>query len=150
MLRCLRENVALNGEHVQSAVSVHHLRWGDGGHIAALKKLWPSGFDTIITSDTLYYRPEDTYDDLATTIRTLASADATVVLSYMVRHGEEHLFAELLASGGAIANSSESLQGDAVERPQFDIVHRNAADEASLSLPTHATRVVELQRRPTK
>ena len=143
VLEELRGNVALNPARVQSVVSVEELQWGNAEHIAALLRRWPGGFDTIVASDVLYYKPEETYDALAQTIRALAAPAARVVLAYMVRHGHEHTFADLLITGGAVlpGSSAESDVG-----PLFEVVGRNAADEASRTAATHATRVVELQR----
>ena len=119
------------------------LSWADSRHIRALQRRYPSGFDTIVTSDTLYYRPEQTYDALASTIRALAAADAQIVLGYMVRHGSEERFVDLLTSGGTI-NGDAARDDDAV--PRFEVVWRNAADEFSRTAATHAPRVVELRR----
>ena len=106
VLQTLRDNVALNGEPVRSRVSVAELRWGDAAHAAALRRRFPSGFDTIVSSDTLYYNPEETYDALAWTIRTLAAESARVVLAYMVRHGQEHALVDMLISGGHAGGGS--------------------------------------------
>ena len=142
------------------------------GFRTALLAKFPSGFDTLISSDTLYYKPEETYDALATTIRTLAAPNATVILAYMVRHGHEHGFVDLLVSGGTVASNNNNLvdggsvasggsaaqqdaEGSAPEEeaegeravPRFEVVSRNAADLASQTAASHATRVVELRRR---
>ena len=122
------DNVTQLNGWATDTVSVAELRWGDGGHIAAMREAWPHGFDTIVASDLLYY-PPDTYGALAETIRAVAAAHASVVLSYRVRHGHEHTFVDLLRDGGT-----------------FECTLRGAADEASLSAPSHATRVVELSR----
>lgn len=91
-----------------------------------------------------YYRPEETYDELAQTIRALAADDARVVLAYMVRHGHEHTFAELLTGGGSVApRAAGTGPGSEV---LFEVAGRNAADDASRAEPSHATRVVELRR----
>ena len=155
VLRTLSENVALNPAHVQAAVSVEHLRWGDRSHIDALRARWPSGFDTIVASDILYYKPEETYDTLAYTIRELAADGARGVLSYMVRHGAEHTFVDLLESGSALGcmDSQGSIESDSEQQPTsqvvFNVVYRNAADEFSRTdTQTFAPRIVELERVP--
>ena len=61
----------------------------------------------------------------------------------MVRHGHEHTFVELLCTGGTAAGGAAD---EARAVPRFEVVSRNAADEASLETPSHATRVVELRR----
>tara|TARA_B110001452_G_scaffold197854_1_gene167795 strand:- start:341 stop:1111 length:771 start_codon:yes stop_codon:yes gene_type:complete len=128
-LEALAENVTQLNRWATDTVSVAELRWGDGEHLAALRKAWPHGFDTVVASDLLYYPPE-TYGALAETIRAVAAAaDTSVVLSYRVRHGQEHTFVDLLREGG-----------------EFECTRRGAADEASLSASSHATRVVELSR----
>lgn len=162
VLQELRENVALNPVSVQSVVTVAPLQWGEASHMDALLQQFPGGFDTIISSDTLYYKPEETYDALATTIRSLAAPDATVILAYMVRHGHEHQFVDLLVSGSSVAQQAgaepeeeEENDGEANGNgngngnygvPLFDVVSRNAADVASPTTASHATRVVELRR----
>ena len=102
VLQSLRDNLALNSRRVQSTVSVAELRWGDEAQHAQLLKRHPSGFDVIVSSDTLYYKPEETYKEMASTIRALAAADCRVILTYMVRHGHEHTFIDdyLLGDGG--------------------------------------------------
>ena len=152
VLEALRGNVAINPAHIQSVVSVEELQWGDDKQIAALLRRWPSGFDTIVASDVLYYKPEETYDALAKTIRTLAATDAQVILAYMVRHGHEHTFADLLVTGGAVLPATPAAtpkSSGALSVPLFEVVGRNAADEALLTTATHATRVVQLQRSHT-
>ena len=67
------------------------------------------------------------YDGLETTIRTLAAADAVVVLSYPVRHGDEHTFMERL-------------------RPEFECSSREPTSEDEPSATESALRVVELRR----
>lgn len=150
VLQTLEENVAQNSAAVQSAVSVEELRWGDHSHIAALRKRWPDGFDTIVASDILYYKPEETYDSLAETIRALAAPDARVVLAYMVRHGHEHTFCDLLETGGRVECASPRAADALPPAPApmlFDVVGRNAADEFSLTAASHAPRVVEFVAR---
>lgn len=140
-LQTLADNVALNAERCP-AVSVSALEWGNLAHIAALRNAWPGGFDTILASDVLYYDPDDTYDKLALTLRALVSSsvDATIVLSYRVRHGAEHTFLERL-----LRPAAPGLDDDNSGAP-FECVGRGAADAASLSEPSFATRVVELRR----
>ena len=156
VLQELRMNVALNPASVQSAVSVEPLQWGDTSHMAALLARFPSGFDTIISSDTLYYKPEETYDALATTIRSLSSPNATVVLAYMVRHGHEHSFVDLLVTGNSVVPQATDIVEEANEEeaegtrrrvPQFEVASRNAADLASPTTASHATRVVHVELR---
>jgi predicted nicotinamide N-methyase len=157
VLQTLRDNVALNGEPVRSRVSVAELRWGDAAHAAALRRRFPSGFDTIVSSDTLYYNPEDTYDALAWTIRTLAAESARVVLAYMVRHGQEHALVDMLISGGHAGgpcgraarahHDAESGEGEVKMVPRFELLGQNAAEEFSrTAINSHAPRVVELVR----
>jgi predicted nicotinamide N-methyase len=95
-LASLAENAKLNGERA-AAVSVTPLRWGNGEHIAELCASWPEGFETILGSD-LLYSPRN-YDALEVTIRALAAANVTIVLSFPIRHGEEESFIERLAEG---------------------------------------------------
>ena len=101
-LAVLHDNVALNGERAASA-SVAELHWGCEPHLAAVLECWPKRFDTLVASDVLYYKPEETYDDLARTIRALAADEARVVLSYVERHGREHTFVERLLADSAFA-----------------------------------------------
>lgn len=139
VLRALAQNVADNPASVQAAVSVRRLRWGSRADIAALRARWPAGFDTIVMSDTLYYKPEDTYAGLAATIRALAAAEARVAISYMVRHGREHSFVDLLRAGGG---------GDGGPRFELvgggDVAGEHAERECLAAAPLNATRVVEL------
>lgn len=137
-LAVLEENVALNGERA-AAVRVQPLRWGCSEHIDQLREIAPAGFDTICASDVLYY-PQSTYAALATTIRALAADDAAVVLSYRVRHGLEHTFIDRLLY-------AEGAADPPFDGPIFECVARGAADAASLSSPSFATRVVELRAR---
>ena len=153
-LETLALNVALNSAHVQAAVGVEALCWGDSSQIAALLQRHPRGFSAVLLSDLLYYKPEETYDTLAATIRALAAADARVILSYRVRHGMEHTFVDLLTKGGTVvdaaAAAAAAAAADAASSrappPMFEIVYTNAANEASLSEASHATRLVELRR----
>ena len=129
-LELLAENVELNGAGAQKLISVAPLQWGNQAHIDSLREQYPSGFDVIVASDTLYYEPESTYAELAVTIRSLAAPEASIILSYVVRHGQEHSFVNML------------LEHD------FECVGRSAADDFSLNEPTHAPRVVELRGVP--
>ncbi len=146
MLAALEDNVALNSSRT-AGVSVAELRWGCAEQIAELRSAYaPGGFDTILGSDLLYYKPEQTYEALATTIRALAAADAAVVLSYRVRHGEEHTFVDALTSvGHSGGDGGEGGKGGA--SVHFELAQRGAADLASLSQATQATRVVEMRAR---
>ena len=91
-------------------------RWGDAQQIAELLTLRAArGFDTITASDVLYYPPA-TYRALAQTIRALSAADGAVVLSYRVRHGDEHGFIDLLTAADATDGTP----------PLFECVHRGA------------------------
>ena len=101
-LAVLHDNIVLNGERA-AAASVCELRWGDEPQVAALRERWPHGFDTVVASDVLYYKPEETYDDLAQAIRALAAAEARVVISYVERHGREHTFIDRLLDDEAFA-----------------------------------------------
>jgi len=116
-LAALAENAALNGSRA-AAVSVAELRWGDAEQITELLAQ-RGGFDTITASDVLYYPPA-TYRALAQTIRALAAADGAVVLSYRVRHGDEHGFVDLLMA----ANAADGAP------PPFECVHRGTAEAA--------------------
>ena len=116
-LATLAENAALNGSRA-AAVSVAELRWGDAAQIAELHAQW-RGFDTIMASDVLYYLPA-TYSALAQTIRALAAADGVVVLSYRVRHGNEHGFVDLLTA----ASEADGAP------PLFECVHWGTAEAA--------------------
>ena len=92
-------------------------RWGDAEQIAELLTLRAArGFDTITASDVLYYPPA-TYRALAQTIRALSAADGAVVLSYRVRHGDEHGFVDLLTAADAADGRP----------PLFECVHRGTA-----------------------
>lgn len=90
----LAENIAINGKHAASA-SVAALRWGDDEHLAALTASWPVGFETLVGSDVLY--SPRMYEALATSILALAAPNALLVLSYPLRHGDEHTFYARLA-----------------------------------------------------
>ena len=95
-------------------------RWGDAEQIAELlAQRAPRGFDTIMASDVLYYPPA-TYRALAQTIRALSAADGAVVLSYRVRHGDEHGFFDLLTAADAADGTP----------PPFECVHRGTAEAA--------------------
>ena len=122
-LATLADNVTLNGR--DDVMSVEALRWGDDAHLSSLSARWPNGFETIVASDVLY--SPRMYDGLETTIRTLAAADAVVVLSYPVRHGDEHTFMERL-------------------RPEFECSSREPTSEDEPSATESALRVVELRR----
>jgi len=124
-LATLADNAKLNGERA-AAVSVEALSWGDPVHLCDLSARWPDGFETILASDCLY-SPRN-YDALEATILSLAAADAVVVLSYPVRHGEEHTFIERLL-------------------PAFECSSSLAEEEASGSDTEKALRVTELRRR---
>ena len=130
-LAMLADNVALNGARADT-VTVAELRWGCPAHIAALRETW-KGFDTIVASDVLYYPPE-TYGALVDTIRGLAAPDATVIIAYVVRHGKEHTFVDLLTEATA-------------EGVQFEHVVRRSTRRNAPSAPSHASRVVELRAR---
>lgn len=148
-LAALADNVALNGT-LAATTAVAELRWGCAEQIAALRAAHaPGGFDTILGSDLLYYKPEQTYGALATTIRALAAPDAAVVLSYRVRHGQEHTFVDALTGGGDDSGGDDSGSGGGSGGGgaglKFQLAQRGAADLASLSQATHATRVVEMR-----
>lgn len=122
-LTMLRDNIRLNGER-GAAMSVEPLRWGDDAHIVALRTRWPAGFSTIVASDVLY--APRMYEALQKTIHALAAQEASVVLSFPVRHGEEHTFADRLA-------------------PAFELVRRE--DDAPPSTAAKASlRIIELKR----
>ena len=144
VLQVLQHNVELNAQSVRDAVTTAELQWGHRPHIDTLLSRFPSGFDTIVASDTLYYRPEETYDDLAATIRALAAKDSRILLSYMVRHGMEYTFIDLLTTGQSLGTPLS--MGSGAEPPTFEVVGENAADGFSRSAASHATRLVELRR----
>ena len=144
VLQVLQHNVELNAQSVRDAVTTAELQWGHRPHIDTLLSRFPSGFDTIVASDTLYYRPEETYDDLAATIRALAATNSRILLSYMVRHGMEYTFIDLLTSGQSLGTPLS--MGSGAEPPTFEVVGENAADGFSRSAASHATRLVELRR----
>jgi predicted nicotinamide N-methyase len=113
-LAMLRDNAQLNGTRAAN-VSVAPLRWGEATHLEALATLCPGGFETIIASDVLY-SPRH-YDELATTIDALAAraADTRVILSYPVRHGEEHTFAHRLPAFEVVTRETVGDENSPVE-----------------------------------
>ena len=62
------------------------------------------------------------YAALATTIHALAAADATVLFSYPVRHGEEHLFVERLAPAFELVSPSEPADAGSGELRLIELV----------------------------
>ena len=70
-----------------------------------------------MASDVLYYPPA-TYRALAQTIRALSAADGAVVLSYRVRHGDEHGFVDLLTAADGADGTPQ----------RFECVHRGTAE----------------------
>jgi predicted nicotinamide N-methyase len=101
-LAMLRDNAQLNGTRAAT-------------HLEALATLCPGGFETIIASDVLY-SPRH-YDELATTIDALAAraADTRVILSYPVRHGEEHTFAHRLPAFEVVTRETVGDENSPVE-----------------------------------
>jgi predicted nicotinamide N-methyase len=145
-LATLADNVALNGSRA-TAVSVVQLRWGCRAHIEALLQRFPGGFETLLLSDVLYYRPEETYGALAMTVRALAAADASVLLSYKVRHGREHMFIDMLMSG----ISTPEQEPESNPEMRFEVVPVDGTattDSISAADPLHTMRMVEMRTRP--
>ena len=143
-LELLRQNVALNRE-LADKCEVEELRWGHQRHMTDIFRKRPGGFQTIVGSDLLYYKPEETYDALARTVRWLAADDCSLIFSWRVRHGDEHRFVDDFLLQMHEKYKREGAEGSALDGPQFEIVDDGRANEASQTEASHATRVVELR-----
>lgn len=84
----MKENVP---PHLQGAVRVSELTWGEG-----LARYGPGGYDLILGADIVYL--EETFSDLLRTLEHLSSENTEVLLACRIRYERDQRFLSMLGN----------------------------------------------------